>query len=231
METSDWIALAAFAVAAATFLWKFIETYIRWPRVGVVMRRHIVIEVGSIASAEMLGKMTVASASEPPPTDGPATQEATGEPDSEPAARQPQPERTGDTIDLIVVNNGAEAASIANVGIRSRDRSRNINVQSLRDDGYAEIKGPDLPARVEAHGALVWVIPPEKVVSFPRGTPMVGYAHRYKTIHKWTYRTATFVREHKIWKFLFDRLFVRRLLTRWTMPFVVHETVAKSINN
>ena len=48
------IAWLALAISAGTFIWKFIETYIRWPRVGVVMRQHITIHVGGIPSAEAL---------------------------------------------------------------------------------------------------------------------------------------------------------------------------------
>jgi hypothetical protein len=37
--------------------------------------------------------------------------------------------------------------------------STNIDVQNEREHGH-EIKGPDLPARVEAHGSLIWVVQP-----------------------------------------------------------------------
>jgi hypothetical protein len=90
-------------------------------------------------------------------------------------------------IDLIVVNSGAEAASIAAVGIRSEDKSRTVDVQRIRDGGR-EVTGPDLPARVEAHGALRWLIDRELLNGFPKGTHLVGYAHRYKAFRKYPRR-------------------------------------------
>ena len=67
---------------------------------------------------------------------------------------------TGSTMNewhVIVVNNGAQAASIANVGVRSDDRSSNVDLVFLRDND-AQVGGPQLPARVEAHGALEWTL-------------------------------------------------------------------------
>ena len=58
---------------------------------------------------------------------------------------------------MIVVNNGAEATTIANVGIRSTEGAYVVDVERQRDGG-AQIEGPDLPARVEAHGALHSII-------------------------------------------------------------------------
>lgn len=90
-------------------------------------------------------------------------------------------------MDLIVVNSGAEAASIAAVGIRSEDRSRTLDIQRIRDGG-GEVTGPDLPARVEAHDALRWLIDRELLNYFPKGTPLIGYAHRYKAFRKYPTR-------------------------------------------
>src|SRR4051812_10380519 len=89
-----------------------------------------------------------------------------------------------EVMDLIVVNSGAEVASIAAVGIRSEDKSRALDVQRIRDEGR-EVTGPDLPARVEAHGALRWVIGREHLDYFPKGTQLIGYAQRYRSIRKY----------------------------------------------
>jgi hypothetical protein len=89
-----------------------------------------------------------------------------------------------DRFDIIVVNSGAEATTVSDVGIRSVDRSRTIDVQRERESGQV-IDGPDLPARVEAHGSLTWTIEPELTSRFPRGTKLVGYAHRYRRYHKY----------------------------------------------
>jgi hypothetical protein len=124
--------------------WNAAQLYIRWPRIGVVIRQTVFIDVG------------------PPGKGG--------------AAR--------DKLHLIVVNNGAEAATIANVGLRSEDRSRTLDIERLQDEG-AQIDGPDLPARVEAHGALAWTIGYDMLDQFPRGTKLFGYAWRYKTFRKY----------------------------------------------
>jgi len=141
------IAWLALGISAGTFVWKFIETYIRWPRIGVVMRQHITIHVGS-------------------------------------------PQGTGhseDRLDLVVVNKGAEAVTIANVGVRSEDSSRKIDVQNRRDNGQ-QIEGPEFPVRVEGHGASLWTIGSDLTKDFPRGTQMVGYAQRYKSFRKYPKR-------------------------------------------
>jgi hypothetical protein len=132
-----WLALVLSLLALG---WNVLELYIRWPRIGVVMRKHIYVGADS-----------------------------------------------WEEIDLIVVNSGAEAASIADVGIRSEDNSRTVDVQRIRDGG-GQVTGPDLPARVEAHGALRWLIDRELLSQFPRGTRLVGYTYRYKAFRKYPRR-------------------------------------------
>jgi hypothetical protein len=91
-----WIALG---ISAGTFVWKFVETYIRWPRLGVDLRQSVYV---------------TAAFGAPPP-----------EPES----------GAQDRFDIVVVNSGAEATTVSNVGIRSADRSRNIDVQLERENG------------------------------------------------------------------------------------------------
>lgn len=138
-DPTAWIALG---LSLAALGWNVLQLYIRWPRIGVVMRKHMHIVSGAESWEEM---------------------------------------------DLIVVNSGAEAASIAAVGIRSEDRSRTLDIQRIRDGG-GEVTGPDLPARVEAHDALRWLIDRELLNYFPKGTPLIGYAHRYKAFRKYPTR-------------------------------------------
>ncbi len=171
-----WLALG---VAAATFVWKFVETYIRWPRIGVVMRQHITLRPGGIPSAEAFGRLRVTPEGDETPAQDDTTPE---EPDCEPPPAQAT-RGTEEKLDVIVVNKGAEAMTIANVGIRSEDRSRNIDVQQRRDEGQ-QIEGPEFPVRVDAHGALRWTIGHELVKEFPKGTEMVGYAYRYRSFRK-----------------------------------------------
>jgi hypothetical protein len=134
-DPTAWIALG---LSVAALGWNVLQLYIRSPRIGVVMRKHMHVIAGAESWEEM---------------------------------------------DVIVVNSGAEAASIAAVGIRSEDRSRTLDVQRLRDGG-SEVTGPDLPARVEAHDALRWVIDREDLGYFPTGTQLIGYAHRYKAFRR-----------------------------------------------
>ncbi len=173
-----WIALG---ISAATFGWKAWETYVRWPRIGVVLRQHVTIRVGGIPTAEAFGTPRMTRQGD----NAPEQNEPSPEPPS-PDPEPPPPPRTGpeEKFALIVVNNGAEATSVANVGIRSEDRSRNISVQHRRDEGH-EIIGPDLPARVEAHGALEWTIGYDLAKDFPRGTKVIGYAYRYRSFRKY----------------------------------------------
>jgi hypothetical protein len=183
------IAWLALGISAGTFIWKFIETYIRWPRVGVVMRQHITIHVGGIPSGEAFGRPTVTREGDesPAPGDTPAKEQTAAAP---PPAAPPPARATNDSdekFDVIVVNKGAEAVTIANVGIRSEDRSRTIDVQARRDQGDT-IAGPDFPVRVEGHGAFRWTIGRELTNEFPRGTQLVGYAQRYKSFRKYPKR-------------------------------------------
>ncbi|MFA4080453.1 hypothetical protein ONA92_01900 [Mycobacteroides salmoniphilum] len=100
-------------------------------------------------------------------------------------AAPPEPKPSQDRFDIIVVNSGAEATTVSNVGIRSVDRSRVIDVEQERRDAGAIIAGPELPARVEAHGSLTWIIDEALTSRFPRGTKLIGYAHRYRKYHKY----------------------------------------------
>jgi hypothetical protein len=94
------------------------------------------------------------------------------------------PQQATDKVHVVVVNGGAEAASIANVGLRSADKTIRTDVETLRDNGKS-IDGPDLPARVEGHGALHWTINSELLKQFPQGTEVIGYAMRYRAFRKY----------------------------------------------
>jgi len=163
-NTTAWLALA---VSLALLLWQVAQLYIRWPRIGVVIRQSVFIQAHL------------------------------GSPPEHPVAPR-------DKLHLIVVNNGAEAATIANVGLRSHDRSRQLDIERSRDEGV-QIDGPDLPARVEEHGALAWTLGYEVLDQFPRGTELVGWAWRYKTFRKYPRSRRS--------------------------PFRVHETVVTTVKN
>lgn len=152
----------AFGISVSTFVWKFAETYIRWPRLGITLRQSVSVFV------------TLNTGADPQPQNAAS---ASG--------------RNQDRFDIVVVNSGTEATTVFNVGLRSVDRSRTIDVEYERDNGTT-VNGPDLPARIEAHGALQWTIHHELTSRFPRGTKIVGYAHRYRNYHrfpKWRQNT------------------------------------------
>ncbi len=123
-----WIALG---ISAATFVWKFVETYIRWPRLGVALRQTVFVSVNLGVTASI----------------GPPPQQRAADTPSEPESG------SQDRFDIVVVNSGAEATTVSNVGIRSADRSLRIDVERERENGQL-IDGPGLPARVEEHGSL-----------------------------------------------------------------------------
>jgi hypothetical protein len=152
-------------------MWKFVETYIRWPRLGVVLRQTVFVTAHlgvNLKLSASLGDVANQDVAEQSTTSTP-----------------PEPESGAqDRFELIVVNSGAEATTVSNVGIRSADSSLDINVQREPDNGQA-ITGPELPARVEAHGSLIWNIGPELTSRFAKGTKLVGYAHRYRRFRKY----------------------------------------------
>jgi hypothetical protein len=133
-----WLALGFSLLSLA---WNVAELFIRWPRIGVVMRQSLGI--------------------------------GTAETDS-----------TQDVLHVFAVNNGAEAASIADIAVRTQDRSVDIRVTDLRDKGKA-VEGPELPARVEAHGALEWNVPYNLLDPIPEGTTMIGYVKQYQKVRRW----------------------------------------------
>jgi hypothetical protein len=143
-EIVAWLALA---VSLGTFIWKFVETYVRWPRIGVVVRQSIDATVGPIGPEDAADSLN-------------------------------------DKLHIVVVNNGAEAAIIANVGVRSEDRLSDVRVlQDLQDKGK-EFEGPNLPAHIEAHGALEWITSYRLLNAIPKGTKVIGYVHRYQTVRR-----------------------------------------------
>lgn len=162
--TTAQLALVLSLVALA---WNVFTAWIRWPRIGVVMRQSVQVTAG------------FGSATSSPPRD---------------------------TYYLVVVNNGAEAASIANAGIRSEDSAVKVDIENRRDNGI-EVSGPDLPARIEAHGTLVWTLTYDLLGNFNRGTQLVGYAHRYKTLRivpDWVKSAAQRAKKDgRLWKYIY----------------------------
>lgn len=158
-----WIALG---ISVGTFLWKLAETYIRWPRLGITVRQNVNV---CPTPASVILTVDPSFGGQPPSV----------------SVTPPEPTPSQDRFALIVVNSGAEAMTVSSIGIRSVDRSRAIDVEQERRDRGVAIAGPELPARVEAHGSLTWIIDDTLTSRFPRGTELIGYAHRDRKYYKW----------------------------------------------
>ncbi|MET4612004.1 hypothetical protein ABIC28_002996 [Rhodococcus sp. PvR044] len=144
---------AALIISIVALLYNVVNTWIRWPRVSVVMNQSVVVT----------------------PTTSPQ-----------------------DTYRLVVINSGAEATTIANVGIRTADHSITIDVAHEREkERGVEVDGPELPVRIEAHGCLVWKFTPQAHDRIKSGTAISGYAHRYKPFLKYPKKSRTMIREHR----------------------------------
>jgi hypothetical protein len=88
-----------------------------------------------------------------------------------------------DKIELTVINRGAEAVTVSNIGLRAVDDSQARDF--ARDDADYPDKLPTsrndpLPLRVEGHGALRWIYGPEQLAEFRPGTTVRGYAKVYR---------------------------------------------------
>ena len=84
-------------------------------------------------------------------------------------------------LHVIVVNNGAQAASIANVGVRSDDRSSNVDLVFLRDND-AQVAGRNFPREWKRTVRWNGRSPTKLLASILRGSDMRGYAHRYQSV-------------------------------------------------
>jgi hypothetical protein len=108
--------------------------------------------------------------------------------DSEFIDGQPGSLRLGQKLHIVAVNNGAEATSIATVGVRGPDgllvEIRMLGNEHQDTQESKLIEGPELPARIEAHGALEWNLFPDLLLA-PKGTAMTGYVRRYQTPRGW----------------------------------------------
>jgi hypothetical protein len=90
------------------------------------------------------------------------------------------PDDVAEEISVVVVNTGAEGATIAAVGICVPHLGTTIDAEFERSN-TRPVLGPDLPARIEAHGALVWTFPEESFVHVPRDAVLIPVAHRYRS--------------------------------------------------
>lgn len=159
------MSVAALALSIVALLWGFALTWLKWPRIAVVIRQSATISP-PVVSVGTAGR----------PDNGVPPVVATG--------------TAADELTFIVLNQGAEASTVVNIGIRSKDRTINLDYENNRD----VFDGPDLPARVEAHGCLVWRIEEQKLTPMPFGTKMFGYVQRYKPIRKYPKKRRNMLR-------------------------------------
>jgi hypothetical protein len=112
-------------------------------------------------------------------------------------------EPTRDVVRLTVINHGAEAMTIRNIGLTSEGGSRKLDYQeleTLRLSGLSDIDQPtgaELPCRIEGHGCLVWVYKYEMLAqSFIRDNLITAYADRYTLFRFWPW----WPRRHPVYK-------------------------------
>src|ERR1700757_1912494 len=92
-SVSAMVAWLAFALSLVALVWNFVVTYVRWPRIDVLLHPVSVLHV-----------------------------QRDGE------------DYVTESLGVIVINNGAEAASIANVGVRA-ENGYTIDLQTHQDRG------------------------------------------------------------------------------------------------
>lgn len=100
-----------------------------------------------------------------------------------------------DVVRLTVVNRGAEATTIRNIGLTSEGGSLKLDYQELETirlaglDDAPQPKGQELPCRIEGHGCLVWVYTEEMLARiFVAGNLIDAYADRYTLFRFWPWR-------------------------------------------
>lgn len=102
------------------------------------------------------------------------------------------------TFHVTAINTGAEAVTIADVGIaRVGNNSLLASVAALREKGNPPyIPGPRLPARLEAHGALTWAIT-GTLIEAEGDEQFRAYADRFQPLapgreshHKYSYSST-----------------------------------------
>ena len=113
---------------------------------------------------------------------------------------------TFDQIVVAVVNRGAEAVTIRSIGLavaKMPDGSKLDTPNVMWDYEAAGTMtkssvpaGPDMPARIEAHGVQIWKFSNEMLGMFPGGSEVIAYADRYKAFRFWPYRGRDIVTRH-----------------------------------
>jgi hypothetical protein len=93
-----------------------------------------------------------------------------------------------EVVQLVVVNRGAEACTVANIGLRPKpDQGGAFDYRSASESiGRPMPRGEELPARIEGHGCLVWTFDEEilRHSGFRRGTSIFGYVDRYRSFER-----------------------------------------------
>ncbi|WP_280426444.1 hypothetical protein [Nocardia carnea] len=92
-----------------------------------------------------------------------------------------------ETYKLVVINTGAEACTIANVGLIAGDIGFDYDIASQAGE---QLPGGDpLPARIEGHGCLFWIFEETELARFAPSSGVYGYAERYvpyrRVLQRW----------------------------------------------
>ncbi len=159
------LGVLGFLLSLVALAWNVVLTWLRWPRIAVVLKKsvHITISISAgptrTASSVVMGSdQVVASKLEPP-------------------------DSVSETVHLVIVNTGAEACTIANIGLRAG--TAGIDYEYLAQEEHPVPIGPTLPVRVEGHGSEVWIFKEQHLGIFGQGTLVTGWAERYVTLPWW----------------------------------------------
>ncbi|OZC76372.1 hypothetical protein CH282_26200 [Rhodococcus sp. 06-418-1B] len=83
---------------------------------------------------------------------------------------------------IIVVNTGAEAITIANIGLRASNNKMWIDRadELLKGTAAVQFEGPTMPCRLDGFGSQTWIVDEHGLARFRQKTLVVGYVQRYQ---------------------------------------------------
>ncbi|WP_037162847.1 hypothetical protein [Rhodococcoides fascians] len=147
------IAVVALAVSVFSLLWNVGSTWIRWPRLAVIIYPTTIVNMGT--------------------------------------------DQVTERYRLIVVNMGAEAVTIANLGLRTKDFTMVLDWDQETEHDSAELRfgGPPLPLRLDGHGSETWTIDEDALFRFRHKSEIFGYVWRYRKPWRWPKRMSGLIRE------------------------------------
>lgn len=93
------------------------------------------------------------------------------------------PPRAKTEFHVIALNLGSEATTIWNAGLMRSDGTTTVSVLNARANNRS-VEGPELPARIEPHGALIWTFADELTLDVHDEDELFGWISRYRPMRK-----------------------------------------------